>query len=92
MERILYLACYDISDPRRLRKVHRTVQAYAIGGQESFYECWLTESDRTELLERIQSIFDPGEDRFRLFRLNPNAETVFMGIATRQSLKPFLVL
>ena len=92
MQRHLYLACYDISDPKRLRKVHRIVQAYAIGGQKSFYECWLTEVDRTELLDRVQAAFDPEEDQFRLFRLDPNAETIFMGIARRQSLQPFMVV
>lgn len=92
VKRVLYLACYDISCPKRLRKVHETVQAYAIGGQKSFYECWLTDSERHELLGRIASIFDEQEDKFRLFQLDPRAEAIFMGKAKRQSSEPFLIL
>ena len=92
MQRHLYLACYDISDPRRLHKVHKIVQAYAIGGQKSFYECWLTEDDRTELLSRVESAFDPDEDQFRLFRLDSEPETIFMGVASRQNMKPLMVV
>lgn len=42
MARSLYLACYDIADPKRLRRVCRLLQGYRVEGQLSAYECWLT--------------------------------------------------
>lgn len=39
--RALYLVAYDIADPRRLAHVHRLL-GWKVGGQKSFYECWLT--------------------------------------------------
>jgi CRISPR/Cas system-associated endoribonuclease Cas2 len=40
--RTLYLVCYDVCEPKRLRRVHRYLMGYKVGGQKSFFECWLT--------------------------------------------------
>jgi len=56
MARTIYLVCYDVAAPNRLAKVHKTVQAYAIGGQKSFYECWLTQDDLRGLREAIPEV------------------------------------
>lgn len=45
MSRFLYLVCYDVSDPKKLRRIRKMTAAYAVGGQKSFYECWMTESE-----------------------------------------------
>lgn len=65
-ERKLYLAAYDIANPRRLRRVHHVVLDYASGGQKSAYECWLSGYERDELLDRVKSEMDLDEDRFCL--------------------------
>jgi hypothetical protein len=36
-ERTLYLVAYDVSDPRRLARVHRFMTGWKVGGQKSFY-------------------------------------------------------
>lgn len=45
--RLRYLLAYDIRDPRRLRRVHRTAKDYGESLQFSLFVCDLT---KTELL------------------------------------------
>jgi CRISPR-associated protein Cas2 len=68
-QRQLYLAAYDISCNRRLRKALYVLRSFASGGQKSVFECFLTPSEKTQLLEEISLVIDPVEDRFILLRL-----------------------
>ncbi len=68
-KRQLYLAAYDISCNRRLRKALRVLRGYASGGQKSVFECFLTDAEKTQLLEQMAQIIDPEEDRFIVLRL-----------------------
>ena len=67
--RQLYIAAYDISCNRRLRKALYVVRSYASGGQKSVFECFLTPAEKAQLLEDINTIIDPIEDRFILLKL-----------------------
>ena len=68
-QRQLYLAAYDISCNRRLRKALRVLRGYASGGQKSVFECFLTQAERAKLLEEIEDVINPDEDRFMLLKL-----------------------
>ncbi len=68
-QRQLYLAAYDISSNSRLRKALKVLRAYASGGQKSVFECFLTPQEKQQLLERIEQVIDPEEDRFFLLHL-----------------------
>lgn len=67
--RQLYLAAYDISCNRRLRKALYVLRGFASGGQKSVFECFLTPAEKARLLEQIGQVIDPVEDRFILLRL-----------------------
>jgi CRISPR-associated protein Cas2 len=67
--RHLYLAAYDISCNRRLRKALYVLRSYASGGQKSVFECFLTPAEKAQLLDEIGRVIDPDEDRFILLRL-----------------------
>ncbi len=67
--RQLYIAAYDISCNRRLRKALYVVRGYASGGQKSVFECFLTPAEKAQLLDDVNSIIDPVEDRFILLKL-----------------------
>ena len=67
--RHLYIAAYDISCNRRLRKALYVVRGYASGGQKSVFECFLTPAEKAQLLDDVSSIIDPVEDRFILLKL-----------------------
>ena len=92
MSRTLYLVCYDVSDQNRLYRVHKQVLAYAVGGQKSFYECWLTPADLRSLQGALADLIDPDEDRVHFFQLDPRMQPIFYGKAKRQSTQPFLIV
>ena len=69
-QRQLYLAAYDISSNRRLRKALHILRGYASGGQKSVFECYLMPTEKSCLLKNISAIIDPKEDRFILLKLS----------------------
>jgi CRISPR-associated protein Cas2 len=92
MSRTLYLVCYDVADARRLRRVHKLVMAYAIGGQKSFYECWLTVSELRELRANLTLEIDAELDRVHLFQLDSRMQPMFFGVASRAAMQPFMIV
>lgn len=83
--RHLYLAAYDVSDPSRLARALHLVRAYASGGQKSVHEVHLTPAERQHLLEDMEALIDPAEDRFMLIRLDPRAKVETLGKAVPPS-------
>ena len=81
-KRVLYLVAYDVSEPKRLRKVHKVVKRYATGGQKSVFECFLTPAERRRLLADAQAVLDEVEDRLALLRIEERAQPILHGIAT----------
>lgn len=79
--RTLYIACYDISDARRLRKALHVLRDYATGGQKSVFECYLTDAEKQALVEEVREAIDEAEDRFLLLRLDPRTPVRVLGIA-----------
>ena len=73
-ERTLYIAAYDVSSSSRLRAALHVLKDYASGRQKSVFECFLTSAERRELLERMQDLLDPDQDRFVLVRLAPRGK------------------
>lgn len=92
MSRTLYLVCYDVADQGRLRRVHKIIQAYAIGGQKSFYECWLTQTELRSLKKTLHDYIELSEDRVHIFQLDPRITPFFFGRAKQQSMRPFLII
>ncbi|MEN8133110.1 MAG: CRISPR-associated endonuclease Cas2 [Pseudomonadota bacterium] len=75
----LYLAAYDIRDPSRLRHALDVLLDFALGRQKSVFECPLDGNEPSELIERIQAVIDPDEDRFALVRLDRRCKTHALG-------------
>lgn len=92
MSRSLYLVCYDIANPKRLYCIHKQVQAFAVGGQKSFYECWMTPAELASLRRQLEAEMDVVEDRIHFFQLDPRMTPLFYGRAERQSMQPFLIV
>lgn len=90
--RFLYLVCYDVSSTTRLYRVHKCIKAFSIGGQKSFYECWMTHTERVSLENALFSLIDESEDRVHFFQLDPRLEPFFLGVAKRQMISPFLIV
>lgn len=79
--RDLYLAAYDVTDPRRLRAALDLVRGYATGGQYSVHECWLTPAERAQLIVDAAGILDAEQDRMLLLRLDPRGAAIALGVA-----------
>ena len=58
-----YLVCYDISDPKRLRKVARACEDYGYRKQLSVFLCRTSATDFVKLRSRLYDIIDLGEDQ-----------------------------
>ncbi|MCW9715194.1 CRISPR-associated endonuclease Cas2 [Avibacterium avium] len=89
--RLRYLIAYDITENKRLHRIHKKVEAYAIGGQKSFYECWMTETELEEFKQQIEIMLEMG-DRVFIFQLHKDTQPMLYGIAHLQSTQPFLLI
>jgi len=68
------------------------LKEYAVGGQRSVFECFLTEAERNELMNRVQGEVDEREDKFILIRLDPRREMIFLGKAVAPENPPYFVV
>ena len=90
--RLLVLVAYDISDSSALYRVKKLLTSFAVSGQKSFYECWVTVTELKDLIEKIGTRINQATDRVHFFELDKSHFPVFLGQAGRQNLKPFLIL
>jgi CRISPR-associated protein Cas2 len=58
-----YIVAYDISDPRRLRKVATTCEDFGVRKQLSVFLCRLTAVDYVRLRRRLYDLIDLSEDQ-----------------------------
>lgn len=73
-----YLICYDISDPRRLQKLHRYLRQRALPVQYSVFYASLTNNELRRIKDGINLIIEPREDDIRIYHLpdKPAIETL----------------
>lgn len=65
----VWLVCYDIASPRRLRRVHAFLKKHALPVQ---YSVFLIETDRAgleDLLDGLRERIHPKRDDVRAYRL-----------------------
>ncbi len=67
---IYYIIAYDISDPKRLRKVHRLVKEYAMALQHSVFIAPFSQSLLNEMVSRLKKIIAPSKDDVRIYPLS----------------------
>ncbi|WP_295889072.1 CRISPR-associated endonuclease Cas2, partial [uncultured Thiohalocapsa sp.] len=65
----LHLLSYDIADPQRLARVHRTVRAYGLPLQYSVFIIPGTNPTVDTLLAELTDIIEPTEDDIRVYPL-----------------------
>lgn len=66
-----YLVCYDIADPKRLTRVHKTMLGFGDWLQFSVFACDLTPQRRVEMLASLIGIINVREDRVMVADLGP---------------------
>jgi CRISPR-associated protein Cas2 len=66
-----YIVCYDISDPKRLREVFKTMRSWGDHLQLSVFECRLTRSELVKLRAELTEIVNQREDQVLFVDLGP---------------------
>jgi CRISPR-associated protein Cas2 len=68
-----YIVAYDISDPRRLRHVYRTMRGFGERLQLSVFCCDLTAADRVRMIAALMDIVDHAQDQVVVVDLGPTS-------------------
>ncbi|HOK07846.1 MAG TPA: CRISPR-associated endonuclease Cas2 [Syntrophales bacterium] len=63
------IVAYDISDPRRLRRVAKISEDYGTRVQKSIFELDVTVRRLEEMIGRIAEVIEPQEDSVKYFLL-----------------------
>ncbi|MFN0241504.1 MAG: CRISPR-associated endonuclease Cas2 [Planctomycetota bacterium] len=71
MNRRRYLVAYDICDPKRLRKVFKTMNDFGEPLQYSVFRCDLSAKERQLLISALDEIIHHSEDQILLAGLGP---------------------
>lgn len=79
-----YLVCYDVADPRRLRRVARLMERHGTRVQRSVFVCRLTAAQKERLAARLGRLILPASDAVSLYALCARCEetTAHLGVAT----------
>lgn len=71
----LYIVAYDIADPKRWRRVFKTMHGFGDWLQLSVFQCRLSARRRAELETRLRETIKNGEDRVLLIDVGPADKT-----------------
>ena len=69
--RFVYVVCYDIRDPKRLRHVYKTMRGYGEHLQYSVFRCEITPAEKVQLIMALTEIIHEREDRILILPLGP---------------------
>ena len=68
-----HIVAYDVSDPARLRRVHRKMNGFGDALQYSVFACDLSAKERVLLEEALTELINLKEDRVLIIDLGPAA-------------------
>ena len=69
-----YLVCYDIRDPKRLRRVHKVMKGYGEAWQYSVFFCVLKDIDRVRLQSDLEGEMNLKEDQAMILYMGADEE------------------
>jgi CRISPR-associated protein Cas2 len=75
-----FLICYDICDPKRLRRVHKAVRDVAMPVQFSVFLADLKKSELDALLEQLSQLIKVSEDKVNFYHLTAAKEKICLGL------------
>ncbi len=70
--RHIYVVTYDICNPKRLRKVFKTMKGFGTHLELSVFQCDLPDRDRVDLLEKLAELINHREDQILILDLGPS--------------------
>lgn len=66
---MIYMMCYDVCDPSRLKKTAKVLESYGIRVQKSFFQAEISEKYLKEIKEKLDDILIYTEDSFYVYPL-----------------------
>jgi CRISPR-associated protein Cas2 len=66
-----YVVCYDVSDPKRLRKVFKVLRGYGQHVQLSVFRCDLDETKLVQLKQKLRAVIHHDEDQVLFIDMGP---------------------
>ncbi|WP_420636125.1 CRISPR-associated endonuclease Cas2 [Candidatus Palauibacter sp.] len=78
----VYFVTYDIADPKRWKKVFKTMKGYGYWLQLSVFQCRLTARRRSEMAADLEELIKPSEDHVLIVdvgladRVSPRVESL----------------
>lgn len=72
-ETMLRVIAYDITDPKRLRRIARLCERFGARVQFSVFECWLDAERFDELLHLLKQEIRPADDHIVAYSLDQSA-------------------
>lgn len=66
-----YVVSYDIMDPKRLQKVHKTMKGFGEPIHYSVFRCDLTLKERAEMRVALHELIQHDQDRVMIIDLGP---------------------
>lgn len=67
----LYVVTYDISDPKRWRKIFRLLKGFGHWMQFSVFQCRLTARRKSEMMAELTHLINTAEDHVLVIDLGP---------------------
>lgn len=67
-----YLVCYDIREPKRLKRVHKVMKGYGEHWQYSIFFCVLKEIDRIRMQSDLEEVMNLKDDQVMVVDLGSN--------------------
>ncbi len=74
-----YVMAYDISDPRRLQKVHKLCKKFGMPMQYSVFIVPLNRLDKELLLMELTELINEKQDDVRIYPLPEHSHAVLLG-------------
>jgi CRISPR-associated protein Cas2 len=81
----LYLIAYDVSSPRRLRKVRKQLSEYGIAVQKSVFECALNKDSLDILISELGNIMERENDKLRVYLLCSSCKSRIISLGKYRS-------
>ncbi|EKD27916.1 MAG: hypothetical protein ACD_79C00497G0002 [uncultured bacterium] len=70
--KMIFIVAYDISHPKRLRKVAKTCEDYGVRVEYSIFECDLKEEMFSQMWTELYDLIDEDEDSLLAYRICKN--------------------
>lgn len=83
-----FVVCYDVREPRRLRKTHETMLGYGDPIQYSVFICDLSGAERLLMEEALRRAARLSEDSIHIIDLGPARGRALMRIRSLGSAPP----